>query len=251
MSAVRNRSPLHCEDMGSTPPAAGVSDRQTPAEGAQGKRVIRGLDADQRRAHRREQLLTAAFELIARDGYANTSIEQICQTAYVGTKAFYEAFDSKEDCYVVLLRQVAERTEALAVEALEQASEITDDELERLLVSVFVHALVDDPRVAVIAFGECAGISPRVERVRRENRNWTASFIEDFWRQGSSLPSSLAVDYHALAISTVGGLFEGVADWLHPPGGGPRASVDDLIASLTRFVSVVRIGIAASAADSS
>jgi AcrR family transcriptional regulator len=235
--------------MGSSPSTGGATNTSAPPDGAQGKRVIRGLDADQRRAHRRDQLLTAAFDLIARDGYANTSIEQICQTAYVGTKAFYEAFDSKEDCYLELLRQVAQRTEALAVEALEHAPALDDDGLEHLLVSVFVHTLVDDPRVAVIAFGECAGISPRVERVRRENRNWTASFIEDLWRGGSWLPSTGAFDYHALAISTVGGLFEGVADWLNPPDGGPRASVDALIASLTQFVAVVRRGIAASAAD--
>ena len=63
-------------------------------------RTIRGMDAEQRRAQRREQLLAAAFELFARDGYANTSIEQICQTAYVGNKAFYDLFDSKEDCYI-------------------------------------------------------------------------------------------------------------------------------------------------------
>lgn len=235
--------------MGSSRRTAGVGGASVSADGAQGSRVIRGLDAEQRRAHRREQLLTAAFELIARDGYANTSIEQICQTAYVGTKAFYEAFDSKEDCYLVLLRQVAERTETLAVAALEEAGDLTDEELERLLVSVFVHALVDDPRVAVIAFGECAGISPRVERVRRENRNWTALFIEALWHRGSWLPPSADFDFHALAVSTVGGLFEGVADWLQPPDGGSRASVDALIASLTRFVSVVRLGIAASATN--
>jgi Bacterial regulatory proteins, tetR family len=58
-------------------------------------RTIRGLDADQRRAQRREQLLAAAFELFARDGYAKASIEEICQTAYVGNKAFYDLFDSK------------------------------------------------------------------------------------------------------------------------------------------------------------
>jgi AcrR family transcriptional regulator len=232
--------------MGKTPPADSVSDMPTAAESTQGKRVIRGLDADQRREQRREQLLTAAFDLIARDGYANTSIEQICQTAYVGTKAFYEAFDSKEDCYLVLLRQIANRTEALAIEALERATDVSDDDVEQQIVSVFVHSLVDDPRVAVIAFGECAGISPRVEQVRRENRSVTASFIEDVWHRRSWLPPS-ATDYHALAISTVGGLFEGVADWLNPPGGGPRASVDTLISNLTRFVSVVRMGIAAAA----
>ena len=58
-------------------------------------RTIRGLDAEERRAQRRAQLLDAALELFAANGYLNTSIEQLCQAAYVGTKAFYEVFDSR------------------------------------------------------------------------------------------------------------------------------------------------------------
>lgn len=236
--------------MGRPPAASGERATSEPAAKPRGQRTIRGLDAEQRRAHRREQLLTAAFELIARDGYANTSIEQICQTAYVGNKAFYEVFDSKEDCYLALLAQIAAQIEEKAVEALADAPDDPDETVHRLL-SAFAHALVDDPRVAVVAFGECAGISPRVERLRRENRRWTASFLENLWRQREfpCLSDTGSVDYHALAVSTVGGLFESVADWLHqretdtasPP------TIDTLISNLTSFVGVVRAGIAASA----
>ena len=160
-------------------PSAGT-DKRTTAE--RSPRTIRGLDAEQRRTHRREQLLASAFELIARDGYANTSIEQICQNAFVGNKAFYETFESKEDCYIELLRQIAERIERRVVEILEDTTADNDEMVERLL-SAFAHSLVDDPRIAVVAFGECAGISPRVERQRRENRRWTATFVEELWRR--------------------------------------------------------------------
>lgn len=199
--------------------------------------------------HRREQLLASAFALIARDGYANTSIEQICQNAFVGNKAFYETFDSKEDCYIELLRQIAERIERHVVEILDDTTADTNEMVERLL-SAFAHALVDDPRVAVVAFGECAGISPRVERQRRENRRWTATFLEEFWRRREFLESadSATFDFHALAVLTVGGLFEAVADWLHDHEADPesRPSIDTLISHLTGFMAVVRAGIAAS-----
>ena len=225
------------------PPAA-----PEPEGKPRGSRTIRGLDAEQRRALRREQLLAAAFELIARHGYANTSIEQICQSAYVGNKAFYEVFDSKEDCYLALLGQLAQRIEQRAVETLSDAPDDADETTHRLL-SAFAHALVDDPRVAVVAFGECAGISPRVERLRRENRRWTAAFLEDLWRNREFAHLPVPVDYHALAVSTVGGLFECVADWLHrretEPGVPP--SIDALIATMVGFVAVIRAGIAASA----
>jgi len=232
-------------------PSAGTDKRTTAARSAtsRGPRTIRGLDAEQRRIHRREQLLASAFELIARDGYANTSIEQICQNAFVGNKAFYETFESKEDCYIELLRQIAERIERRVVEILEDTAADNDEMVERLL-SAFAHALVDDPRIAVVAFGECAGISPRVERQRRENRRWTATFVEELWRRREfpEIADNAMLDFHALAVLTVGGLFEAVADWLHDyePDAESRPSIDTLIGNLTSFMAVVRAGITAS-----
>jgi len=237
--------------MGRAAAGSGKSAAAPSTTASRGPRTIRGLDPEQRRIHRREQLLASAFELIARDGYANTSIEQICQNAFVGNKAFYETFESKEDCYIELLRQIAERIERQAVEVLDNATDDADaDETVHRLLSVFAHALVDDPRVAVVAFGECAGISPRVERQRRENRRWTAAFLEEFWRrrQLPGMADSAAVDFHALAVLTVGGLFEAVADWLHDreAGGDSPPSIDVLIGNLTSFMRVVSAGIAAS-----
>jgi AcrR family transcriptional regulator len=210
-------------------------------------RRIRGLDAEQRRAQRREQLLTTAFDLFTRDGYANTSIEQICQTAYVGNKAFYELFDSKEDCYLALLRETSERIEQQISQAMQQSADDETDEEGTIvrLLSAFAHALVDDPRIAVVTFGMAAGISPRIEAQRRENRRWAASFIEAFWCRNQPADDRIRgdhIDYHALAVATVGGLFEAVTDWLHDTD--PPRTIDNLISNLTTFMSVVEAGIA-------
>lgn len=210
---------------------------QSTSAGPSGGRRIRGLDAEQRRAQRREQLLAAALELFARDGYAYTAIEQICQTAYVGTKAFYELFDSKEDCYLVLLRQSAEHIEQQVAQALTDATaDEPEEQIVRRVVGALVHALIDDPRIAVMGFRESPGISPAVEAQRQANRRWGASFIEAYWRRNEQ-PGGKAVDYRALAIATVGGMFESVADFLIPAD--PPRSVDDLIDNMTVFVLAV------------
>jgi AcrR family transcriptional regulator len=207
-------------------------------------RTIRGMDAEQRRMQRREQLLAAAFELFARDGYANTSIEQICQTAYVGNKAFYDLFDSKEDCYIALLRQVSEQIEAQVAQAMRESSDADEDETVRRLLSAFAHTLVDDPRVAMVTFGVAAGISPAVEAQRRENRRWAAAFIEAFWRRNQSGDEhENGTHYHALAVATIGGLFETVTDWMHEADPPRVRTFDDLIRDLTTFMSVVEAGI--------
>jgi AcrR family transcriptional regulator len=207
-------------------------------------RRIRGLDADQRQAQRRQQLLDAALALIASQGYANTSIEQICQTAYVGTKGFYELFDSKESCYLALLDETIGRVGERMVAALRQAP-ADEDEAIRALAGTFAHAVADDPRVARATFGQTGSISPAVDRYQREARRWGAHFIEHAWRR-YGLVCPPAEELHPVAVGVVGGSLDLVVDWLHDQDdqGHPPGDIDALIDALTGFHTLVRAGLA-------
>jgi AcrR family transcriptional regulator len=208
-------------------------------------RRIKGLDADERRAQRRTQLLDAALDLFAANGYLNTSIEQLCQSAYVGTKAFYEVFESREDCYIALLRQITERLSERMVGVLAQAPE-DEREASRLLVSAFAHALVDDPRVARVTFGRGSAVSPDVERQRRLNRRWAASFIESIWRRYGIIGSDdagLDVDPHRMAIGVIGGMFDLIADWLLDSDPANPDHLAALTTDLTDFYQTIQAGL--------
>lgn len=205
---------------------------QTPT-----RRRIRGLDAEQRSAQRRSQLLDAATELFAEQTFSGTSIEQICQRAYVGTKGFYDHFDSKEACYIALLQQLTAQIQQRVATAAVEVAELPWTMRATAMIAAFVHAIADDPRLAKVTFGEAGGISPAVERQRRSNRRWAATFLDEQWG-GSG-------DRHgiALALGTVGGMFELVADWLHHhDDGGQPDVVDTLVEDLTAFVTVVHRG---------
>jgi AcrR family transcriptional regulator len=209
-------------------------------------RRIKGLDAEQRRAQRQDDLLAAALDLFADNGYPNTSIEQICQAAYVGTKGFYEIFDSKEACYLALFRQVSAAIEASMVEALKHTP---DDEAAAsgVLLTAFAHALVDDPRYAKVTFGQAGGISAAVERQRRENRRWAAGFITSVWQRSDPATDPM-VEW--VAIGAIGGLFDLVADWMLDADPADPASRDSLVAGLTAFYRVVRAGLLSRSAHS-
>lgn len=223
-----------------------TSTEKSPAR----SRRIQGLDAEQRRARRREQILAAAFELIAADGYVNTAIEQICQTAFVGNKAFYELFDSKEDCYLALLQQLTDRAQTQVATALAEC-EGGREEVVSTVLAAFAHSLVDDPRVAQVTFGEASGISAKVEQQRRANRRWAAQFLETLWRDYAFVPADgIGIDLRALAVSTIGGLFDTVADWLHHTTAGTTGDIDTLIRDLTAFTDIVHLGLAAAATRS-
>ncbi|MEV6277412.1 TetR/AcrR family transcriptional regulator [Nocardia sp. NPDC051832] len=208
------------------------------------RRRIRGLDAEQRSAQRRSQLLDSATELFAAQSFSGTSIEQICQHAFVGTKGFYDHFDSKEACYIALLEQVTVQIQDRVAAVAAAVADRPRPERIAAVLTEFVHAIADDRRLAKVTFGEAGGISPTVEKQRRGNRRWAAAFLEQQWSEQAN-PDRASL---TLALATVGGMFELVADWLHHhDDGGAPDTADSLTADLIRFVAVVDAGRAATA----
>ncbi|MFI5780992.1 TetR/AcrR family transcriptional regulator [Nocardia sp. NPDC051570] len=207
------------------------------------RRRIRGLDAEERSAQRRLQLLDAATELFARQGFSGTSIEQICQQAYVGTKGFYDHFDSKEACYIALLELITAQIRQRVLGVAAESAELEWQQRAPGLIAAFVHAIADDPRLAKVSFGEAGGISPVVEKQRRGNRRWAAGFLDAQWAGEPDADAGAQRRRIALALATIGGLFELVADWLHhhDDGGSPDAA-ETLTEDLTHFFATVGAG---------
>lgn len=85
-----------------------------------------------RRPSARDKLLAAALDLIRRNGYSATSVEELCQAAGVTKGAFFHHFESKE---------------ALAVAAAEHWSQVTG----ALFAQASYHDL-DDPLDRVLAY---------------------------------------------------------------------------------------------------
>ncbi|WP_063016244.1 TetR/AcrR family transcriptional regulator [Nocardia niwae] len=217
-----------------TPSTSAARPAASPA-----RRRIRGLDAEQRSAQRRGLLLDAATELFAEQGYSGTSIEQICQRAYVGTKGFYDHFESKEACYIALLEQVTGQIQQRVADVAAATAEASWPERVAAIVGAFVHAITEDARLGKVTFGEAGGISPVVERQRRANRRWAAAFLDQHWPEAAARVVDEPRRRQILALATVGGIFELVTDWLHSDH--PQDS-SALIDDLTSFVTVVQAG---------
>ncbi len=218
-----------------------AADRTAPAP-TKGRR-IRGLDADERAAQRRDLLLDAALELFASEGYAGTSIEAMCQRAYVGNKAFYEHFSTKEACYLELLQR---NTHTVVEKVTEALGHLPDDEDAgtRAAVAAFTTAVVDDPRIAAVTFGQAGGISPTIERQRRANRRQGAGIVMSFWQHYDGRRP--AKNAESMAIAVIGGLFDQFSDLLDRSNYAPSsADVNQLVDDLTDFALTVRAGMRA------
>jgi AcrR family transcriptional regulator len=58
-------------------------------------------------ASQRARLLGAMVELVARQGYADTTVPQVVAEARVARNAFYELFNDKTDCFIALCDELA------------------------------------------------------------------------------------------------------------------------------------------------
>lgn len=211
-----------------------MSDNGSDQAPRRGRRIL-GLDNEQRQAERRRLLLEAALELFGTRGYANTSIEALCQTAGIGTNSFYELFPNKEAVMIGLYDRLGGWLRQAVVD--EFGAHRDEDDPMRPLISAFVHAAVDDPRVAKVTFIEVAGISATVEAHRRRSRN---AFIDGVLAIGTDIRrahTDVTDDQIARrpgpsprrnAVAVVGAVVEMILDWVVNDD-EDRDTVDQLI----------------------
>lgn len=76
----------------------------------------------------REDVLDAALELFARQGYAATTVRQLADAAGITSPAIYGHFESKRAIYDALMRRGGPAVAAAAVQRLLEAEKATDPE---------------------------------------------------------------------------------------------------------------------------
>lgn len=198
-----------------------------------------GLDDEQRREQRRQALLDAALELFAQRGYLSTPIEELCRTAHVSTKSFYGVYDSREACYLDLMRRTTERLLTGMGEAVMQESFDDPADAQRRLVEALAHLMADDPRGAVVLFGRGTATTFTVEAERRANRRRSAELITLVWT--SAWPDVQVPP--GVATGAVGGLFDVVADWVADADDLTTLDRDALTERLQAFYAVLMRGL--------
>jgi AcrR family transcriptional regulator len=204
----------------------------------QGRR-IKGMEPEDRRRQRREELLESALELFASNGYANTSIEQICQNAMVGYKAFYDEFATKEQLFIALYDSIGGKLLPAVFDAFGQEG-APEDRLPAI-VAAYIRAAMEDRRMAKVLFVTSAGVSEAVDLHRRAAHRAVADIFAQLYRSGlvDSTPEIGVFNGRSIALGVTGGMGEIVVDFLLDD---TNPDVDELIANLVQFVRTVMLG---------
>ncbi len=116
-----------------------------------------------RRAQRREQILSAATEAFARNGFAATSLDDIAAQAGITRVLLYRHFDSKTDLYQAVLDRMCARLDARVEEPV---GGFTDASIDGLLA-----AAVESPAGFRLLFQHAVRepeFSERIEKFRAD-----------------------------------------------------------------------------------
>jgi AcrR family transcriptional regulator len=64
------------------------------------------MTADEVERHQRERLFAAAVSSVAGNGYARSSVEELCRISGVARTDFYKYFDSRQDCFLATIDEL-------------------------------------------------------------------------------------------------------------------------------------------------
>jgi AcrR family transcriptional regulator len=203
-----------------------------PRTEAVARRTYGGRSAADRRAERRERLLTAGLALFGTDGYAASSIEKLCTHAGVSTRNFYEEFHSREDLLIALHARANERSWRAVHAALEGHCQAPLAERIELSMRTFIQAMAADPRLARLAYVEMIGVSNKVEARRMAwRKKWWDFMVGEADRavlRGEAEPR----DFTLPALAVIASVNELVHHFSVNRG---RITLDEVIAELVRF----------------
>lgn len=194
-------------------------------------RRYHGLTAAERTARRRAAILRAALELFGTHGYAASSVKQVCRSAQLTERYFYESFTDREDCLASLYDELIDRLESVTLTAVEHATAdpaYSDpvDASAAAGLDALVRDLTSDRRRARVILIEVVGVSDAME-IRRHRVLWRfADLVLGVWT-GDAEASTRA---RLMAMALVGGLNHLLVDWLMGDG---TAQPSELIAAGT------------------
>jgi AcrR family transcriptional regulator len=140
-----------------------------------------GMSAVEVAAHQTARLHSATIEIVAKRGYEGAKVRDISRLAGVSTRAFYEHFESKQDCVLQTYELVARRATRRIIS--QQSGEDSWQERARLVLGAFAQELKGSPKAGRFALVEaCAAGPAALEQVRRHELTFEAMLGEGLAR---------------------------------------------------------------------
>jgi AcrR family transcriptional regulator len=188
-----------------------------------------GVSATERTLERRRRLTDAALDVMVADEWRSATVEQICSSAGLNKRYFYQGFADLDELAAAVVDDIADEVRDATLAAF---AKVADQPLERQAlasVDALVRVLVRDPRRARVLLGGVAA-TPSLRRHRDEVLSGLTSVLT---RQ-ARVVHGVELDRDPLAqiapAFVVGGTAEAILAYLD---GSARITRDQLVTELT------------------
>ncbi|SHK40002.1 transcriptional regulator, TetR family [Desulfatibacillum alkenivorans DSM 16219] len=195
-----------------------------------------GKPAEERIQERRRLLMDTAFELLASDGWRQTTIDKICRKAKLNKRYFYESFPGLDELAAAVVDELAQALLEHGFRAVQEAREegLSTDDLARKAIAAVVEYVTEDSRRARVLFTEAAAtpqaMAHRKATIHGLAKALSAYGLEHHNAQGEEDP----LDILASAL-LIGGSMEAVLTWLDGNIAMSREQFIDDLAALWVF----------------
>jgi AcrR family transcriptional regulator len=151
---------------------------------------------------RKERILSAAADLVARNGFSAVSMEDIGDAVGITASAIYRHYDSKSAVLVAMLDRVVDKLLADG-QAIAAAGLADPREALARLVEGYIDFVLGDRQAAQVYFREIAQVPPEDRRRLRRNQRlyveeWVLLLTE--LRPGVDDPAARALVHAAIGV---------------------------------------------------
>jgi AcrR family transcriptional regulator len=189
-----------------------------------------GASADERRAVRRERLVEAAFELLGRGGWRETTVRGVCEAAGLNPRYFYESFNDLGELVATVFEREVGRATAGILAAFDAAPDDARAKAHAVIEACVEH-LTEDRRRARILFSEALGDDAMARR-RVDTMHAVGQLIATTARQFYGRGDDRDPIAELAGAFLIGGLVETIIAWL---GGRLEVNREQLIDDLTEL----------------
>ncbi|APE34230.1 TetR family transcriptional regulator [Nocardia mangyaensis] len=130
-----------------------------------------GTSVAERQIERRALFIEAGLSVFAEKSYANSSLSDVCATAGLSRRQFYELFAGREELLVAVYDTVQDRARDAVITAITTVQTTEVRVIIDAAVRAYTQAITADIRCVKVAFVEIVGVSPAVEEHRAQIRD--------------------------------------------------------------------------------
>lgn len=143
------------------------------------KRRYGGVSPEDRQQLRREKLIKAGIDVFGTQGYHATTVRDICTSAKLTERYFYESFKSMAELFAAVYADLIQQLKQRALAALSTVP-LDPTLMAEVALKAFYEFIREEPHLARIALVDAVSISGDMQRLGQDSAKEYAALVRSF-----------------------------------------------------------------------